>query len=144
VGQYTFGPFHGLLGSAQPPAKFRLYRSLRLDDRGTMVHLPARATDLPLPPTVQITRPLIHSSAGKAVACQADHSPASSAEAKNVWSYLLHLPSLHSMTFSSKGSQLQLYGLLRIPAFRFISLPLIRSPFLISPPPFFTSLFHPL
>ena len=30
----------------------RFYRSLRLDARGTMVQLPARATDLPLLPTV--------------------------------------------------------------------------------------------
>ena len=46
----------------------RFYRSLRLDDRGTMVQLPATATDLPLLPTVQTTRPLIRSSVGKAVA----------------------------------------------------------------------------
>ena len=47
---------------------YMLYQSLRLDDRGNMVQLPARATDLPLPPTVQTTRPLIRSSEGKAVA----------------------------------------------------------------------------
>ena len=53
----------------------RSYRSLRLNDRGTMVQLPARATDLPLLPTVQTTRPVIRSSAGKTVTASASSWP---------------------------------------------------------------------
>jgi len=43
----------------------RSYRSLRLNDRGAMVQLPDRATDIPLLLTVQTTRPVIRSSVGK-------------------------------------------------------------------------------
>jgi len=113
----------------------RPYRSLRLNDRGTMVQHPARATDLPL-----LSFALLWVKQSRR---QADHSPSYSVEAKNEWSYLLQLPRLHHMTFNSKQSHLYLFARVRIPDFRFISLSLLRSTFLISHS-FFTSLCHSL